>query len=178
MPSAQALLATEVLVTQSGSESMGDVNILATIHPKGGIALGAETLRLMFEPHGGLTKSELESELRTLAKDSRFYVIFDGVSVEAPPGITYSVYLSANPTDDFGGAADPRYIGGLDFFNALGRSLQPGRSQAINVTERVRSLMRTSSGTAPLYLSIAPAGTPAKTSFPQMTSIRLVAQQK
>jgi hypothetical protein len=173
---ARALDATRVVAAQSVTESAGEMNVLATIHPNGGIALGAETLRLTFEPYGGLTRSEMASKLRTLAAKTEFYVIVDGVSAEAPPEVVYSVYLSTNANDDFRGAADPRYIGGLDFFNALGRSAQAGRSEAINVTERVRSLMRTEPGALPLYLSIAPAGTPAEASFPRVTGIRLVAE--
>jgi hypothetical protein len=176
-PNAPVATASRAMAAQQGSEEAGGMITLATIHSKDGILLGVETVRLTFERVGGLTSRDWASKVRALAADNEFYVILDEVSSEAPPGIVYSVYLTAGATNEFRGAADPRYIGALQFFNAFGPTTRPGRSEAFNVTERIRSLVRTELDSQPLCLWIAPAGTPGKSSFPRIVDIRLVAQR-
>jgi hypothetical protein len=169
-PNGKALAAQEMV------EAAGDMDTLATIRPKDGILLGADPLRIVFVPSEGLSIEGFVSKLRELAGNRQFYVVFDGVSVEAPPEIVYLVYLTAGATNEFRGAADPRYIGALQFFNAFGPTTQPGRSEAFNVTERIRSLARTELDSQPLCLWITPAGAPAKSSYPRVVDIRLVAE--
>ena len=145
-PNEKALAAQEMV------EAAADMDTLATIRPKDGILLGADPLRIAFVPSQGMSIEGFVSKLRELAGNRQFYVVFDGVSVEAPPEIVYLVYLTAGATNELRGAADPRYIGALQFFNASGPTTQPGRSEAFNVTKRIRSLARTELELAALVL--------------------------
>jgi len=145
---------------------------LATIQPQEGISLRAEPLRLEFEPSGGTSAEEFLSKLGKLEADRQFYVVFEDLRVDVQPGVAYSVYLVASTRDAFRGAADPRYIGALQFFGAASHSAPRGTRVTFNVTERIRVLAK--SDAKSLALWIVPSATPEKASSPHIKDIQLV----
>jgi hypothetical protein len=164
-----------VLAAQENAEAAGGVDTLATIRPKDGILLGAEPLRVAFTPSEGLSIQDFASRVRELAGNHEFYVVFDGLSVAAPPEVVYSIYLTAGANEDFHGASDPRYVGALHFFGAFDAGARPGKSMAFNVTELIRNLTKTGFETQPLSLWILPSAEPEKSANPRVAGIRLVA---
>ena len=107
------------------------------------------------------------------AKARQIYLTLTGVSVQAPPGVVYNVYLNRPAGAPDQGAASPYFLGALSFFNA---TRDPTRELALNITPHLDRLLARGELDGDLRLTIVPAGEPDPAASPRIQSIRLVAR--
>ncbi|MGH6835284.1 MAG: hypothetical protein ACREC9_06985 [Methylocella sp.] len=146
-------------------------------HADGGIMLGAEAQRIVLSPTSerlAAPRASLASRLRALASDHALYVIFDGLTAQGSPETVYNVYFDLEDGPPAKGASDPRYIGTLHFFDAVGASVENAKAAAFNVTEVIRNLQLRDPESRVISVTLIPIGTPAKGAHPAVAEIRLV----
>lgn len=111
---------------------------------------------------------------RLRAEPSRpIYLTLTGVSVQAPPGVVYNVYLNRPAAERDEGAASPHFLGALSFFNATPAG---ARDVTLNITPHLARLLARGELDGELRLTIAPAGEPDPAASPRIQSVRIVAR--
>jgi len=156
-------------------------DMLATTASGGPIALGAVPVRAVLQPPAA-AGAPLAARIQALGAGRQIYLVLRGLRAQEQPGIVYNLYL-ALPSGAAPRENDPRYVGTLNFFNAVplpGAEPPSGegapQEYSFDVTELVEALQARKALSDPLTVTIVPAGTPASTTKPLIQEIRLVAQ--
>lgn len=118
-------------------------------------------------------RASLADRLRGEGAGRQIYLTLAAPTVQAPPGVTYNVYLNRPSADTAEGAASPYFLGSLSFFNA---GKDPGRDVSLNVTAALDRLLARGALDADLRVSIAPAGAPDPAAAPRIERLRLIAR--
>ena len=129
----------------------------------GPVKLGAGPTRVRLSTPSGM----LTQRLKTLPPAGEVYLILRGINTNAPPGITYNVYLDGPEDAHFSGTADPHYVGSFSFFET-----GPSKQAVFNVTNQVKKL-----GDSEPTVTVVPAGTPEQDARPTLDKVLLVAAE-
>lgn len=143
----------------------------------GGILLGGKAQRIVLSPASerlDVPRVALASRLRALASNHALYVIIDGLTARGTPENVYNVYFDLEDGPAAKGTSDPRYIGTLQFYGAVGASVESAKGSAFNVTDLIRNLQLRNPESTVISVTLVPIGTPAKGAHPAVAGIRLV----
>nr|WP_246312054.1 tyrosinase family protein [Aquabacterium terrae] len=161
------------------SPPAGSTTMSTTRHraaPSGGIPLGGQAIQVTLPAQGPRDEHEAADEA---AGDKRSFLVLNNFRADAPPGVTYHVYLGLPPGTS-GREAARYYVGPLSFFDAVPRRGHAahfsGKSTSFDVTALVRRLRSEGRWQGTPAVTIAPAGAPASSARPLIGDISIVEQ--
>jgi tyrosinase len=134
---------------------------------------GANEVEVALKP----AVAPLEAMLAAAGEGGRVYLLLQGISTSAQPGILYDVYL--DPAAG-GAAAEPQPVGTINFFGAESHGAHrgvssPAKRYSFDVTDLVKEGGTADPESAPT-VRVAPVGTPPAEASPVIGAISLVRQ--
>jgi tyrosinase len=127
------------------------------------------------------TTMDISSQLKLLNPDRVFFLRLNNVTVSAPPGTAYDVYLGRSDKESLS-RSDPSYVGSLCFFGVVAQrehaehnpSRETGRNYSFVVTDLIRKLQQEGRLSGEPSVTFVPLGTPREGSAPKIGSVSLV----
>lgn len=140
----------------------------------GPVALsGGPVRRVLTAPAAGAMTPLAER----LTGERRYHVILGGLLADAPPGITYNVYLDLPEGAAPSGVDHPHYAGTFGFFGAVGMAdhgLDHGHDIALDVSDTLNRLRQDNLLQAQTTVTIVPAGIPSASAQPLVRRMELI----
>jgi hypothetical protein len=138
------------------------------VSERGSIHLGAGPTVVRLSPSAAA--GGLEQRMRALPSSDKVYLVLQGLNTDTPPGVTYNVFLGLRDPAASSDAADPHYVGTLNFF-AFG----PSHTAMFDITDKIRTLREAGVLGDHPTVTVIPAGTPERGAKPGVDGVLLVA---
>ena len=172
------VISQQITASGSGEKDHSSKRPIA-VSVGGTIELGSKSNRVLLRGVGS-GKSDLPSQVKTLESGKHIYLVLEGLSATAQPGVLFHIYIDL-PESEMPTENDVRHVGVLNFFGAVGPVPSESNSvsqhmRSYDLTDTLRKLLRSNLLTDTISVTIIPSRNPAANAKATLTRIELIRQ--